>query len=345
MRQEEKHPFMKRMAAACVPLKLRLELTRRCNLRCIHCKVHCGEQPGGELTAPEIASLLDQARELGTIEVSVTGGEVFARPDIMDILEAILGRDFLLHIQTNASAMEPRHIAFLAARAKKILRVSVSLYARDPAVHDRITGVPGSNARTLKNLFALRDAGVPVFCFTLLMKENAAHARDMQAFYEEHALPFQFNTFIIPRDDGCAAPLAQRIPLEILPGLPVNWYGYLNPEGPEDPAQFHAEATLDAWCPAARFAVVTATGDVIACSLLRESAGNVRETPFGDIWFRSPALQRIRDIRLKELECFSCDLFPSCKPCAGLAHIEHGDLRKRPAEMCRLSRALLPGKA
>jgi radical SAM protein with 4Fe4S-binding SPASM domain len=341
MQQAEKYPFMKRMAAAGVPLRLRLELTRRCNLRCIHCKVHCDNQSGGELAAAEIGGLLDQARELGTMEVSITGGEVFARPDITNVLNTIFKRDFQLHIQTNATAITSDHIALLSQHIKKILRVSVSVYAHDPAVHDQITGVPGSHARTLENLFAMRDAGIPIYCFTLLMKENAAQARNTKLFYEKHGLPYQFNTFIIPRDDGCAAPLAQRIPAQELPDLPVNWYGYLNPEGAEDPERFHAGATLDAWCPAGRFAVVTAAGDVIPCSLLRESAGNIRKQSFRDIWTRSPVLQRVRDLRLGELECFSCNLFPVCKPCVGLANMENGDLRKRPTEMCRLSHALL----
>lgn len=343
MKTEKEHPFLKRLAAKCVPVRLRFELTRRCNLACFHCKVHLEASPENELTAAEIGNLLDQTRALGTTEISITGGEVFARPDIADVLGEVFSRDFLLHIQTNGAGLTREHIALLAANSKRIIRVSSSVYAADPETHDSITRTPGSHARTLGNVFAMREAGIPIFCFTLLMKQNAAQAGATRSFYEKNDLPYQFNTFIIPRDDGCTSPLSGRVPHELLPELPVDWYSYLNPAGEESPAEFGADATLGAWCPAARFAVVTATGDVIACSLLRESAGNIREKPFAEIWRDSPVLKRVREIRLSQLECFSCDLFPTCKPCVGLSLLEHGDLFRRPAEMCRISRAMLQG--
>ena len=345
MEIRRKYPFMKRMAAQEVPLRLRFELTRRCNLRCIHCKVHLNNAPANELSPREISGLLDQLREAGTMEISITGGEVFARPDIIEVLEALFSKDFFVHIQTNAAGITQEHIALLAKHRKKIKRVAASVYAGDPALHDSITRVPGSLARTMEALFALRRAGVPVFCFTLLMKENAARAAETKHFFEEHDLPHQFSTFIIPRDDGCAAPVQRRVSDDVLSALPVDWYRYLNPDGPEDRGKFHADATLDAWCPVGRYAVITATGDVIPCSLIREPAGNIREQPFMDIWSQASVMKELRALRLGELECFSCDLFPACKPCVGLAYLEHGDLRKRPSEMCRLSRALLRGPA
>lgn len=341
MEELRKLPFMKKMASQLVPLRVRMELTRRCNLRCIHCKVKLDRHPAGEMTVDEIAALLDGLRAAGTMEISITGGEVFARPDITDVLRAILSRDFLLHIQTNGTAITREHIELLSRFRNRVQRVALSLYAADPNIHDAITRAPGSHRLTVHNILRLQEAGLPVFCFTLLMRENAGHAADLQQFYESHGLRHQFNTFIIPRDDGCFAPTEQRIPDEMLRALPVDWCAYLNPEGPENPAEFHAGATLDAWCPAARYAAITAVGDVISCSLLREPAGNVRERPFREIWETSPVLQRIRDVTLSELECFGCELFPSCKPCVGLAHLEHGDLRRKPSEMCRLSRALL----
>jgi AdoMet-dependent heme synthase len=344
MEHAPKHPFMRSLAARNVPLRLRFELTRRCNLACVHCKVHCDDAPEGELNPEEIAMFLDQARNLGTMEIGITGGEVFTRPDIADILEKIFEKDFLLHIQTNAAAITADHVRLLAANRKKILRVSISIYAADAAVHDHITGVPGSHAKTLNALFALREAGVPIFCFTLLFKDNVPHVDALKRFYIENDLPHQFNTFIIPRHDGCAAPLDRRVPPEFLADLPVDWYGYLNPDGTEDPALFHADATLEAWCPVGRFAVITAQGDVIPCSLLRESAGNIRNQPLREIWENAPALKRVRDIRLGQLACFSCEKFPVCKPCVGLSYLEHGDLFARPTEICRLTNLLLKSK-
>jgi AdoMet-dependent heme synthase len=342
MERENKFPFMRRLAAENIPLRLRYELTRRCNLECVHCRVHLEDAPEGELSAVEIARVLEQAREAGTVEISLTGGEVFARPDISDVLRAIFERDFLLHIQTNAVAISGEHIDMLSSNKKKILRVAISLYSADARIHDSITMVPGSHGRTVENIFRLRDAGVPVHCFTLLMRENAAGADALKAFYEDSALPFQFNSVIMPREDGCAGPLARRLPDEVLEGLPINWEDFIDAEDARDDAAKNPDSTLLAInCPAGRFATLTSTGDVLPCSFLRESAGNVRDRDFSDIWMNSEVLKRIRDIRVGQFECFSCDMYPRCKPCMGLAALEHGDPMRRPTEICRLSKIML----
>lgn len=341
MKQQSKITFLKRLCEQNTPLKARIELTRRCNLQCIHCKVHIQNAPQNELTLPEIDDLLRQLQAAGTIEISLTGGDIFARPDILGVLKTILTKDLRVHIQTNAAAVTPEIIELLALHKTKILRVAVSLFAADPAIHDAITQSPGSHARTIENIFNLRNAGVPVHCFTLILKSNAAYIEPLRRFYIENNIPHQFNTIIIPDEYACSGPLENRLPDEQLQNLPIDWPAYMNPENAQNPAPIPPGSTLSAICPAARFPVVTAEGDILPCSLIRNSAGNIREKTFLEIWNNSPVLKHYRAILVSDLECHACRHFPACKPCVGLSHLEHGDILKRPQEICRLTKHLM----
>ena len=71
------------------PLHAMFELTYRCNFRCIHC-YNTDEQksvkPQGELKTKDIFNILEQLRDLGGFYLGFTGGEIFCRNDIFDVL-------------------------------------------------------------------------------------------------------------------------------------------------------------------------------------------------------------------------------------------------------------------
>ncbi len=65
-----------------------MELTRRCNLSCVHCRASATMGPyTGELDTPEGFRLLDQIAEVGKAIVILTGGEPLLRPDIFEIAQ------------------------------------------------------------------------------------------------------------------------------------------------------------------------------------------------------------------------------------------------------------------
>ena len=75
---------------ACVPLHVSLELTLRCNLRCVHCYNFDRDQPrpvsAAELSFEEITALLAELKREGTLFLSLTGGEALVHPRFWDIL-------------------------------------------------------------------------------------------------------------------------------------------------------------------------------------------------------------------------------------------------------------------
>ncbi|MFH1141859.1 MAG: radical SAM protein, partial [Chloroflexota bacterium] len=69
-----------------LPLQGALEITARCNLRCVHCYVaHCSVDPDKkEFSYQEYRHLLDQITEAGCLQLLMTGGEPLMRKDFLD---------------------------------------------------------------------------------------------------------------------------------------------------------------------------------------------------------------------------------------------------------------------
>ncbi len=139
------------------PLKVNLCLTYRCQSRCKTCGVW-RRTPDDELTAGEIAAFVRENPRITWADL--TGGEIFLRPDIDEILDAVVGgwkRLALLHFPTNglATACILRSVRRIAGRMAGRIVVTVSLDG-DEETNDEIRGVQGAFRRQLDTFKALR---------------------------------------------------------------------------------------------------------------------------------------------------------------------------------------------
>jgi radical SAM protein with 4Fe4S-binding SPASM domain len=152
------------------PFILELEITRRCNLKCVHCYAEATDQaPPDELGLAEIEAVLDDGRLVGIPELSLTGGEVMIRPDFLKIIDAGLKRGYHVRFVSNATLLTENLLQELCRRPIKM--ITVSLDATDPAVHDRIRG-PGSHGAAIRGLDRLAEAGFKVSVITAFSKIN-----------------------------------------------------------------------------------------------------------------------------------------------------------------------------
>ena len=77
------------------------EITRGCNMRCLHCGASAGAKRSKELTTDEALKVCEQLRDIGTGEISLIGGEVFVRRDWFLIAQKIRSLGMNLVIITN----------------------------------------------------------------------------------------------------------------------------------------------------------------------------------------------------------------------------------------------------
>ncbi len=171
------------------PFILELEITRRCNLQCVHCYALAADTAfPDELTLDEIRATLRDGAELGIRELSLTGGEVFLRPDFFAIVDAGLDCGYAIRFVTNATLLADARLAELCRRPIKL--ITVSLDGVDPAVHERLRG-SGSHAPALQNLVRLKEAGFHVSVITAFSRLNIGEFDALLDFCVQHRLDWQ----------------------------------------------------------------------------------------------------------------------------------------------------------
>lgn len=146
------------------------------------------------------------------------------------------------------------------------------------------------------------------------------------------------DTKIVHRKDGGLAPLRLRVPEEqLLPFYRGPYSGCHLEEDLTDGRPLNGPL-----CAAGiRFCNITATGDVLACTILPGSAGNIREKPFREIWENSLWLHNLRHLRRQDLRvCNTCSKFAYCGRCAAQALVEDGDLIGPSSWACAHAEAL-----
>jgi AdoMet-dependent heme synthase len=308
--------------AGAIPLSAHVDLTMRCNELCVHCYRVLEERP--ELTTTEVKALLADLARAGTLYLTFSGGEIFLRPDLFELIAEAKRLRFDLRLKTNALLVTEERARRL--RELGVRQVDVSIYSVEPDVHDAVTRIPGSLARSLAAIERLVALGVRVKINCPLMRSNVGGYRAVRALAQRLGVPCGFDPMISARNDGDTAPVLLRIGRADLKRVLAD--PALNP-APRPASSPAVRLDLDEpLCGAGHNACyVSAYGDVTPCVALPIVCGNIRETPFAEIWRDSHDMRRVRSIRVRELHtCSGCTASAFCTRCPGQALVEDGDL-------------------
>ena len=322
-----------------IPLSVQLDLTYRCNERCVHC--YLDHDDHGEMTTTEIKDLLDQLAAAGVFFLILSGGEIFLRKDLFEIIEHARKLLFAVKLKTNAVMIRDAKAKRIAALG--VESVQISVYSHRAQVHDAITKVRGSFRRTIEGATLLKSKGVRVSFANVLMKHNAGDYPEVQALAAGLGVGYHVDPTITPMMDGdrsildlniTSAELEQVFHESTLVGNAEEFCA--PPAGPL--AEADALDTLP--CSAGHTACyISPYGDVFPCVQFPLLSGNVRKTRFLDIWQGSPQLKEVRAITMADLQgCSSCAHGSSCSRCPGLAHME-GNMRGPSIQDCEKSLA------
>jgi MoaA/NifB/PqqE/SkfB family radical SAM enzyme len=140
-----------------VPLKVNLSVTYWCQYRCKTCNIW-HRKPENELTTTELLAFVRANRKVCWLDV--TGGEIFLRPDIGEVLDAIVSdwrRLALLHFPTNGFLTDRILQVVRQVRRRRGPAIVVTVSVDGPeALNDEIRGVRSGFARQMETVNALR---------------------------------------------------------------------------------------------------------------------------------------------------------------------------------------------
>lgn len=303
-----------------IPLMVHLDLTYRCNLRCIHCYIVGPDKERTELTSSEIKEIIEQLVDAGTIYLILSGGEILTRrKDFFDIASYARERNFALRILTNGTVMTKEDVEKIASLNP--LSVGISIYSTDPRVHDAITSQSGSLSKSLLAVTMLREKGVRVRISTMVMKKNLNDYQSVREIAQNLGAEFQVGYRIAPKltNSGYAYPSDLLINKDELRGV-------LADIG-ESPEEFYQEGFNVIPCGAGHTnCYISPYGDIYPCVLLPIFCGSLRKKTFIDIWKRSYWMRKVRSAIIPRLPCSRCDYLKYCKPCLAFSYFDNGDI-------------------
>ncbi|WP_286678228.1 heme b synthase [Candidatus Aquicultor secundus] len=337
------------------PRMIAWEITRSCNLACIHCRasaLHGAYE--GELSTGEAKALLDNIKSFSDPIIILTGGEPLARPDFYEI--AKYGHDIGLRmvLGTNATLMTPE----IAAKLKEvgIPRMSVSIDFPFAEKHDEFRGLKGAFDDAVRGIKIAQEAGIEVQINSTITKLNVEYLDDLLKFAKDVGAVAFHPFLLVPTGRGKELEEQELPPEEYERAL--NWvYDKQKEEKdiffkPTDAPHYfrimrqrakadgekastmmsghpHASRGLETMTRGCLggigFCFISHVGQVQPCGYFEKAAGNVKEKPFKEIWETAPLFADLRDFDKLKGKCGVCEYKRVCGGCRARAFEATGD--------------------
>lgn len=296
--------------------KMHIELTYRCNFRCVHCYNTTHGGAATELTTEEWFSAFDQLADMGCYLLTLTGGEVFVRKDVVPIIEHACDRRFTIRFNTNGSLIDEKMLQKFEPLRPFLQSFDVSFYGADPDQHDTLAQKPGSYNNTMRAVRLLSEANFHLVAKYVTMKDNfdgiEKFEEDMSRLGVRHAV---HTGSLIPQTDRNTKSLVQILNDSQYRNL-LTKRGTPHPSSPGTCKPGHVRGAI------------TPDGHVSPCEWLTDfKYGNLREQSLRDIWY-SPGFLGFRKVFEEESECPPCSLRPGCNRCPAHSYLETGSLLK-----------------
>lgn len=331
-----------------IPRLVFWELTRACNLNCIHCRAEAERGPfEGELGIDEIRRVMDEIASRYSPIIVLTGGEPLERPDLFQIADHARSTGLRTALATNGTLIDT--VIAERIRDSGIQRVSVSLDGADASIHDGFRGIPGSFDRALEGIACLADAGVEFQINTTISRRNEHQIEEIMSLAERLRARALHIFMLVPV--GCGVEIAETemisperyesilnwfydksgtTSLELKATCAPHYYRIMRQRAREEGRRLSFEtdgmAAVTRGCLAGTgVCFISHRGEVRPCGYLPLDAGNVRDSSFVEIWERSPLFLTLRDLGNLKGKCGVCEYRSVCAGCRARAYHQTGD--------------------
>jgi heme b synthase len=324
------------------------EVTRRCNLSCIHCRAAAERGPyPGELSPEEALHLLDDIVSFSSPVVILTGGEPLLREDIFDLARYGTKRGLRMVMAPNGTLIDGEKA--LRIKESGIQRVSISLDGATPETHDRFRRVEGAFAGALRGIEHLKKVGMEFQINTTVTRGNCEELPEILDLAVRLGAAALHMFLLVPTGRGKeleeqAIQAAEyekvlnwfyeqreKIPLQLKATCAPQYYRILRQrmkaEGRNFTPQTHGLDAMTRGCLGGiGFCFISHRGEVQPCGYLEARSGSIREQSLREIWEKSPVFQKLRDFSGYKGRCGHCEYIRVCGGCRARAFEKTGDL-------------------
>ncbi|MEN3174541.1 pyrroloquinoline quinone biosynthesis protein PqqE [Gluconobacter sp. OJA] len=296
------------------PMSLLAELTHRCPLACPYCSNPLDlERKAAELDTAGWRRVLEQAAEMGVLQVHFSGGEPMARPDLVELVTLARKLNLYTNLITSGVLLDEAKLDALDKAGLDHIQLSFQDVTEEGA--ERIGGLKGAQPRKLKAARLIQASGIPMTLNFVVHRENVARipqmfelARQLGAGRVEIAHTQYYGWGLKNRD----ALLPSREQLEESTraveaerekgGLAID---YVTPD-------YHADRPkpcMGGW--GQRFVNISPSGRVLPCHaaeiIPNVTFPNVRDESLAEIWNNSHLFNMFRGTEWMPEACRACD--------------------------------------
>lgn len=164
------------------------ELTIRCNLHCKMCLFRHDDKENSsiikeELTAQQWIKVAEEAVDMGTVQLLITGGEPLIRPDFCEIWEGIYKKGFWITLYTNATLVTPQIMETL--RKYPPHKIGITMYGATAETYEKVCGNADALKYAIEGIHQLQELPSKLEFRTTIIKDNYCEANEIEKLIHE----------------------------------------------------------------------------------------------------------------------------------------------------------------
>ncbi|MFT5874933.1 MAG: putative heme d1 biosynthesis radical SAM protein NirJ2 [Clostridium sp.] len=308
--------------------------TNKCNMYCKHCYRDAGVEAQHELNTTEAKALINEIVKAGFKIMIFSGGEPLMRSDIYELVEYASKIGLRPVLGSNGTLITAKVAQKL--KAAGTMGVGISLDSLNPKKHDEFRSYEGGWREAVCGMKNCREAGLPFQIHTTVMNWNMNEILDITDFAVGIGAVAHHTFFLVPTGRGLDIE-KQSLNPEQYEGLltdimlkqkevSIELKPTCAPEFMRIAKEMGMNPRFSRGCLAGTsYCIISPIGDVQPCAYLNIPIGNVRETPFSEIWSSNPIFKELRTLDYKG-KCGICNYKKACGGCrARVAYYNDGD--------------------
>ena len=323
------------------------EITRSCNLNCIHCRASSESGPyPEELDTQKCLSILGEIRKTGTPIVILTGGEPLLREDVFELAKKGTDLGLRMVMATNGTILTPEIVQEI--KESGIQRVSVSIDGHDGTSHDNFRKVPGAYKMAMNGITLLREGGVEFQINTTVTKHNAENLPEILDLAVDMGAVAHHLFLLVPTgrakqmvEQEVEAQEYEKIlhwfyemrdkkPINLKATCAPHYYRILRQEAHRKGENVNFETYgLDAvtrgCLGGTAFCFISYDGIAQPCGYLEVNCGDLNVSSFDEIWDKSEIFGHLRNFSEYKGKCGLCEYIRFCGGCRARAFEATGD--------------------
>lgn len=335
-----------------IPLTGTVELLPLCNMNCKMCYVVLTKEEmknqGRMLSCDEWINILDEAKNLGTLYLLITGGEPLLYPDFQKLYINLKKKGFILSLNTNGTLIDDKWADFF--KYYGVRRINITLYGKNNDTYYNLCNTPNGFTRVMNAAKLLKERNIS-FRFTCSATPyNKNDLPELFKIAQKFDVPLDVATYMFPAvRRGREINLENRLSPEEAGQLALEQFTIKNCK--QNIKQSYMEAleclkqppkltkSSGFNCHAGHSGFwINWKGELLPCGMFTEPSKSLLKYHFDECWhYIVQETQKIKNCSF----CEKCGWQNLCQVCPAVCYTETGSTDGYPEYACRMTREIV----